>query len=262
MTVQTRLFVISQNGEYMENYFRTVDGEYRNEAVKNLTELIGENESYLASLEAVKTAFAESNALMEYELHAMKLVSQMGTYTGEKLPPALAAYRLPENEVNISDEERKAIAFDLIYGKKYLRDKKEIDTNIQKSLAELGEAMNKDSIASTLALKQAIMTLKGLQIVSLIILVALFGGIAVLILRPLNLYVKAIKAGKTFEVTGAYEFKYLALTYNNIFEINKAAQAQLRYKMEHDALTKLLSRHAFEEWREKSQTDGFCHNRC
>ena len=106
MTVQTRLFVISQNGEYMENYFRTVDGEYRNEAVKNLTELIGENESYLASLEAVKTAFAESNALMEYELHAMKLVSQMGTYTGEKLPPALAAYRLPENEVNISDEER------------------------------------------------------------------------------------------------------------------------------------------------------------
>ena len=250
MTVQTRLFVISQNGEYMENYFRTVDGEYRNEAVKNLTELIGENESYLASLEAVKTAFAESNALMEYELHAMKLVSQMGTYTGEKLPPALAAYRLPENEVNISDEERKAIAFDLIYGKKYLHDKKEIDTNIQKSLAELGEAMNKDSIASTLALKQAIMTLKGLQIVSLIILVALFGGIAVLILRPLNLYVKAIKAGKTFEVTGAYEFKYLALTYNNIFEINKAAQAQLRYKMEHDALTKLLSRHAFEEWRE------------
>ena len=138
----------------------------------------------------------------------------------------------------------------MIYGKKYLRDKKEIDTNIQKSLAELGEAMNKDSIASTLALKQAIMTLKGLQIVSLIILVALFGGIAVLILRPLNLYVKAIKAGKTFEVTGAYEFKYLALTYNNIFEINKAAQAQLRYKMEHDALTKLLSRHAFEEWRE------------
>ena len=250
MTEQTRLFVITQKGEYMQRYFQTVDGEYRNEALKNLQKTIGDNANYKASLDAVTKAFDESNALMEYEVHAMKLVSQMATYTGEKLPPDVANYKLPANEVNISDEARKNLAFELIYGANYLRDKKEIDRNIHDSLTVLGNAMNNDSLASTLALKQSIVTLKGLQLVSLVILVTLFIGIAVLILRPLNLYVKAIKAGKTFEVTGAYEFKYLALTYNNIFEINKAAQAQLRYKMEHDALTSVLSRHAFEECRE------------
>lgn len=250
MTEQTRLFVITQKGEYMQRYFQTVDGEYRNEALKNLQKTIGDNANYKASLDAVTKAFDESNALMEYEVHAMKLVSQMATYTGEKLPPDVANYKLPANEVNISDEARKNLAFELIYGANYLRDKKEIDRNIHDSLTVLGNAMNNDSLASTLALKQSIVTLKGLQLVSLVILVTLFIGIAVLILRPLNLYVKAIKAGKTFEVTGAYEFKYLALTYNNIFEINRAAQAQLRYKMEHDALTSVLSRHAFEECRE------------
>ncbi len=250
MTEQTRLFVITQKGEYMQRYFQTVDGEYRNEALKNLQKRIGDNANYKASLDAVTKAFDESNALMEYEVHAMKLVSQMATYTGEKLPPDVANYKLPANEVNISDEARKNLAFELIYGANYLRDKKEIDRNIHDSLTVLGNAMNNDSLASTLALKQSIVTLKGLQLVSLVILVTLFIGIAILILRPLNLYVKAIKAGKTFEVTGAYEFKYLALTYNNIFEINRAAQAQLRYKMEHDALTSVLSRHAFEECRE------------
>ncbi|MDO4204178.1 MAG: GGDEF domain-containing protein [Selenomonadaceae bacterium] len=249
MTAQTRLFVVTQNGEYMTRYFKTVDGEYRNEAVRNLTRLIGDNESYQAALSAVRTAFNESNALMEYELHAMKLISQMKSYTGEKLPPSVSAYKLPEAEQNLSDEAKRNLAFELIYGEKYLRDKGKIDKNIQESLATLGSAMNRDSIESTVALKESITTLKLLQFISLIILVALFGGIAILILRPLNLYVKAIKAGKAFEVTGAYEVKYLALTYNNIFEINRAAQAQLRYKMEHDALTNVLSRHAFEECR-------------
>ncbi len=250
MTEQTRLFVITQRGEYMQRYFQTVDGEYRNEALKNLQRTIGDNANYKASLDAVTKAFDESNALMDYEIHAMKLITQMAAYTGEKVPPDVANYKLPANEVNITDEARKNLAFELIYGANYLRDKKEIDRNIHESLTVLGNAMNNDSIASTLALKQSIVTLKGLQLVSLVILVTLFIGIAILILRPLNLYVKAIKAGKTFEVTGAYEFKYLALTYNNIFEINKAAQAQLRYKMEHDALTSVLSRHAFEECRE------------
>ena len=64
MTAQTRLFVVTQNGEYMTRYFKTVDGEYRNEAVRNLTRLIGDNESYQAALSAVRTAFNESNALI------------------------------------------------------------------------------------------------------------------------------------------------------------------------------------------------------
>ena len=36
---------------------------------------------------------------------------------------------------------------------------------------------------------------------------------------------------------GSYEFKYLALTYNDIYEVNAANEMMLRHKAEHDPLT-------------------------
>ena len=48
------------------------------------------------------------------------------------------------------------------------------------------------------------------------------------------------------EITGSYEFKYLALTYNDIYELNAANEEMLRYRAEHDPMTGIMNRGAFE----------------
>lgn len=42
--------------------------------------------------------------------------------------------------------------------------------------------------------------------------------IAVLIIRPLSIHISHIKENKALEIVGSYEFKYLALTYNDIYK--------------------------------------------
>ena len=49
------------------------------------------------------------------------------------------------------------------------------------------------------------------------------------------------------EIAGSYEFKYLALTYNDIYEVNIANEAMLRHKAEHDPLTGVINRGGFDQ---------------
>ena len=60
----------------------------------------------------------------------------------------------------------------------------------------------------------------------------------------LQVYVSCIKEEKLMEITGAYEFKYLALTYNDIYEVNAANEVLLRHQAEHDPLTGESPAHA------------------
>ena len=80
--------------------------------------------------------------------------------------------------------------------------------------------------------------------------VMVFLMIIFLIVKPLQVYVNCIKEEKLMEITGAYEFKYLALTYNDIYELNAANRVLLRHRAEHDSLTGVMNRGAFQQIRE------------
>ena len=60
-----------------------------------------------------------------------------------------------------------------------------------------------------------------------------------------------IKNNNFLEITGAYEFKYLAATYNNVYEMTLEQQNMLRQKAERDALTGLLNRQSFEQLKDQ-----------
>lgn len=67
------------------------------------------------------------------------------------------------------------------------------------------------------------------------------------IVRPLKIHINRIKGNDTLEIIGSYEFKYLALTYNDIYELNARNQMLLKKKAEQDSLTGLLNRRAFDK---------------
>lgn len=56
-------------------------------------------------------------------------------------------------------------------------------------------------------------------------------------------------------IIGSYEFKYLALTYNDIYRLNKVNESSLREKAEHDPLTGLANRDAFKNLQQLLDSD-------
>ena len=77
-----------------------------------------------------------------------------------------------------------------------------------------------------------------------------FVVVTLLIVKPLSVYMKCIRDKMRLEITGAYEFKYFAMTYNDIYELNAANQAMLMHKATHDPLTGIMNRGAFESLKD------------
>ncbi|MDE6591237.1 MAG: GGDEF domain-containing protein, partial [Oscillospiraceae bacterium] len=83
----------------------------------------------------------------------------------------------------------------------------------------------------------------GVQFAARLVLILFNILLAVL---PMNSYIRNIKAGEPLKVTGAYECKCLAYTCNAMFARNAAQKDELLHQAEHDALTGLLNRGAFD----------------
>ena len=61
---------------------------------------------------------------------------------------------------------------------------------------------------------------------------------------------KAIENGKKIKFHGSYEMQYIQYAYNELIEKNEIRTSVLQYKAEHDPLTGLINREAFEQLKE------------
>ena len=68
-----------------------------------------------------------------------------------------------------------------------------------------------------------------------------------LVVLPILKCNESIKAGEPLPVVGAEELQVMAETYNKVYQENKASQALIRHKADHDAITNLLNRSSFEK---------------
>lgn len=166
-------------------------------------------------------------------------------------PPEVKDYPLTEEELSFAEEEKSDVAVGLVFSGEYRDMKKLIEENISVvterviTICEEGQAKSENEMRNAL-ICQSIYTV---LIVALVIFSYIM--IAVLILRPIRLYVNCIKNNNFLQITGAYEFKYLAATYNNVYEMTMEQQNMLRQKAERDALTGLLNRQSFEQLKER-----------
>ena len=89
----------------------------------------------------------------------------------------------------------------------------------------------------------------------LLIVIVTIVSVVMLVLRPMDEYISRIREHKMLPMRGSYELRYLAKAYNIMYEENLRRNEELRYKVEHDALTGLYNRGAFEKLRETHQGD-------
>jgi diguanylate cyclase (GGDEF)-like protein len=72
----------------------------------------------------------------------------------------------------------------------------------------------------------------------------------VLVVTPLLQNIQLVSQGKPMGVNGAYEIRFLAQTYNDVLAMSGAQKDLLRYQAEHDPLTGIMNRGAFDKLRQ------------
>lgn len=243
LTEQVRLYTVTMEPEYMDNYFTEVHVTGRREmALEQLKTYYGGDAAYKYLLEALQ----HSNDLMNEEIYAMRLISQAQGYDEASLPEEVQSVVLKETDQKLSKEDMIQRAREIVFDSSYQEAKDRIAGSVASSMESIHEMThqkmldNTDELASTMAMQRRLISVLFVETITTFIMIIM------LIIKPLRVHVNCIKEEKMMEVTGSYEFKYLALTYNDIFEVKNANEAMLRYQAEHDPLTGIVNRGGFE----------------
>ena len=236
LTEQVRLYTVTADPQYMEDYFQEVQVARRREQA---LEALGESHSEETAYSYLVSALERSNELVEQEIQAMRLVLEASGGL-ERAPVQVREVQLPAEDEGLPPEELLARARELVFGPDYQAAKEGIEGDLERSLSSIHTSTHQRMLTSTRELEET-MSRQRLLISALFIeTIVTFIMIILLIVKPLQIYVKCIREDKLMEIVGSYEFKYLALTYNDIYEVNTANENMLRYRAEHDPLKQIL----------------------
>lgn len=247
LTEQVRLYTVTMDLRYMEDYFTEVyKVRRRDQALEHMKSFdVGEKiSSYL------QTALDYSNRLMTDEIYAMKLVATAQGSPEESLPDDVRNMELTEEDRILEPEEMIALAQDSVFGSSYQEMKVLITDNISGFIDSIVDDTMIKQQNSALDLKRTMTKQQILISILFVENIFMFILIILLVIKPLKIYIENIEDKEKLTVSGSYEFKYLALTYNNIYELNTANEAKLSYRAEHDALTGIINRGAFDRLRQ------------
>lgn len=244
LTEQVRLYTVTLEPEYMDNYFTEVHITRRREMALEQLKIYYDGD---AAYEYLLEALQRSNDLMKEEIYAMRLISQAQGYAEADLPEEVRSAVLEAADQNLSKEDMVQRAREIVFGSHYQEAKDLIAKSVASSMESIHEMTHRKMLDDTAELASTMAMQRRLISVLFVETIATFLMIIMLIIKPLRVHVNCIKEEKMMEVTGSYEFKYLALTYNDIFEIKNANEAMLRYQAEHDPLTGIVNRGGFEQ---------------
>lgn len=253
LTEQARLYIESGDPQYARNYFSERDSSKSRE---NALEGLAHKNLSSQHLGALQKALDLSNGLTTREIYAIRLKAEASGHDAASISPAVEKITLSAPDSALNAEAKAALARKLVFNPDYSNAKKAImdaisvflDYDLAKTKAAQARQMRE--LGQTLTLQRY--AIGALFLLNLLIFCLLLA----LVVKPLRLFLKAIKQDKKLAVIGAYEFRNLAATYNKIFALKEKNDRILRRKAEHDPLTGLLNRGAFNALVEMLKNSG------
>lgn len=243
LTDEVRLYVETLDRKHADNYFTEINTTRRRDrALENFPKHKTNPGTYAYLGEALE----KSNDLTGREIYAIKLVATALGQNMETFPQIVRDTDLSPEHSALDAGKKIDLARSMVFDSAYQDAKKLITSNISYFLNSVILETRQKQQNDTKMLGDILLKQRVVLVILCLLNILIFLMIIVLIIKPLQVYMQCIKEEKMLKITGAYEFKHLALTYNDIYEIKAANNQMLRYKAEHDPLTGLLNRSAFD----------------
>ncbi|MBO7377399.1 MAG: diguanylate cyclase [Clostridia bacterium] len=217
LTEQVRCFAETGEIFYLEEYFKEAnETKRRDKAVSHIHEFVGDTPAY----QALVAAMGESITLMDREYYSMRLKIEACEYELDDFPEVIRNVALSEEDASLSFSEKSDKARSLVFNDYYHEKKVAITSNVQACLATL-EDVFEDRQTATTARLNGILSFQRIMIgVSIAIVVAMLVVELLFIVRPLRQAISDIRSGDPLTPKGFREFRFLAETYNQIYESN------------------------------------------
>ena len=247
LTDRVRCFVVNGDLQYLEDFFEEVEvTRRRDKAVEDLEALLDDHHYGSGALKSLRTALSLSNELLETEYEAMLLKLDSGDYDPAKIPQALAALTLSEEDMALSAQEKNDKARTILFDSHYMQYKDRIRENVNECTQELIRYSRSelDTASSRLGFLVSVLTAMTVVFLLIVLIIVLF--INEQIRKPLSQMVERMRRQEMIPPTGAEELQFVTRTYNTILEENRAAREKLRHEASHDALTGLFNRGAYD----------------
>lgn len=246
LTEQVRLYVQTLHRKYADRYFMELHSAQNRE--KAIDMLAGEH-IRAGEHNCIHTGLALSDALTHREIYAIRLAAEATRLDLATFPAQVRELRLSAADRHLAPEAKIARARELVFDREYREAKQQIFETVshflEDVLARAREEQEKSSEELGLVLSRQRLFLVLLSLLGVIT----FAMVILLVIRPLRLFDRCIREGRPLAPAGAREFRELAGTYNEIFALKEQQDMLLRHKAEHDPLTDLLNRSAFDGLR-------------
>ena len=256
LTTQARNFVTTGAKRYMDNYYEEVEFTKRRENAIEEIKKIAINPIAEGNLDA---AMNYSTSLEEFERNAFLLALDYYGFPESDYPDALKGYELSENEKALSQEAKINKAKELLSSYTYETYKNYVSSStdsaitvmtrtIQQRYDEIGENLNHNIIN--------LIILTALSFITILFSVI---TISQKVLKPITRMISDINEQNDLQVSGLYEMRYLADTYNQMHDKILDSQEQALYEATHDALTGIYNRKAYIDLYNKLENEKICY---
>lgn len=244
LTNQIRLFVINQDSVFLTSYLDELNGTKGREQALEILELSHIDDDADVNL---KLALDASNDLSKTELYCAKLTWLALHKQSAKIPEALLSVDLEDGDEYLSDLNKIAKAREILFDYDYLASKDKINKFISMSVSALtNESLSVQKKQGDI-LNRLFFLFRLFLFCLLIVSVVYLSIIIFYVIRPIASHTKKIEEGEKMGEIGSYETRYIASAYNSLLDKNEIKASILKHKAEHDSLTGLINRGAFDQ---------------
>ena len=244
LTEQARLFILNNNSAYAEAYLKEKNVTQRRvQAFNELRNVCSEQD---LAYQRLQIAIDQSESLIDLETYAIKLGYESKKDIIKSIPDEIAQMEIRATDKKLSPEEMESAAIDMLFGEGYLIYRTRVNENCNLTVSSIEDEIQRKLRINSTDLGDYLQRLRFLFFVLLAITAFIFFAMAYFVLHPLKNFLNSIQKDEKLNVIGSTEFKYLAKTYNEIYDVKAKNEKKLIIKAEYDGLTGILNRRAFD----------------